>query len=78
MVLNGLEHAKRVGQVPGVTIPESIFERLGQYDSAEDQTMAGQEIAMEQIRWIKEQGWPGLYLMSPASHARVIDTLKAI
>jgi len=78
MVLTGLEHAKRVAQVPGVTIPESVFERLGRFDSAEDQAKEAQEIAMDQIRWIKEQGWPGLYLMSPASHAKVIDILKAI
>ena len=78
MVLTGLEHAKRVGQVPGVTIPDSIYERLSRFDSAEDQAQAGQEIAMEQIRWIRENGWPGLYLMSPASHDRVIDTLGAL
>jgi len=33
---------------------------------------------MEQIRWVKEQGWSGLYLMSPASHDRVIETLGAL
>lgn len=77
MVLTGLEHAKRVGEVPGVTIPASVFERLASFDSPEDQAMAGQEIAMEQIRWIREQGWSGLYLMSPASHQRVLDTLRA-
>ena len=77
MILTGLEHAKRVGQVPGVTIPDAVYERLAKFDSPEDQAKAGQEIAMEQIRWTKEQGWPGLYLMSPASHARVIETLKA-
>lgn len=78
MVLTGLEHAKRVGQVPGVTIPEEVYERLARYDSLEDQAKAGQEIAMEQIRWVRDNGWPGLYLMSPASHDRVIDTLGAL
>lgn len=78
MVLTGLEHAKRVGQVPGVTIPDSIYERLAQFDCIEDQAKAGQEIAMQQIRWIRDNGWPGLYLMSPASHERVIDTLGAL
>lgn len=78
MILTGLEHAKRVGQVPGVTIPDCIYERLSRFDTVEDQAKAGQEIAMEQIRWIREAGWPGLYLMSPASHARVIDTLGAL
>jgi len=78
MVLTGLEHAKRVGQVPGVTIPDSVFERLAKFDSLEDQALAGRDIAMEQICWVKEQGWSGLYLMSPASHDRVIETLGAI
>ncbi len=78
MVLTGLEHAKRVGQVPGVTIPDSILERLARFDNIEDQAKAGQEIAMEQIRWVRDNNWPGLYLMSPSSHDRVIDTLSAL
>jgi len=78
MVLTGLEHAQRVGQVPGVTIPDSVYERLAKFDSLEDQALAGRDIAMEQIRWVKEQGWSGLYLMSPASHARVIEILGAL
>jgi hypothetical protein len=67
-----------VGQVPGVTIPESVLERLGRFDAPEDQALAGRDIAMEQVRWIREQGWPGLYLMSPASHRHVIETLGAL
>lgn len=78
MILTGLEHAKRVGQVPGVTIPDSVYERLARFDKPEDQALAGQEIAIEQVRWVREQGWSGLYLMSPASHQRVIDTLVAM
>lgn len=78
MVLTSLEQAKRVGQVPGVTIPASVYERLAKFDSLEDQALAGRDIAMEQIRWIKAQGWSGLYLMSPASHSRVIETLSVL
>lgn len=78
MILAGLEHAKRVGQVPGVTIPQSVFDRIASFDSPEDQAQAGRDIAMEQIRWIKEQGWSGLYLMSPASHEHVIETLGVL
>lgn len=78
MILTSLEHAKRVGQVPGVTIPTSVLERLASFDSPEDQALAGQDIAMEQIRWTREQGWSGLYLMSPASHQRVIEILGAL
>lgn len=78
MILTSLEQAKRVGQVPGVTIPESVLERLGRFDAPEDQALAGRDIAMEQVRWIREQGWPGLYLMSPASHRHVIETLGAL
>ena len=78
MILTSLEHAKRVGQVPGVTIPDSVYERLSRFDKLEDQALAGQEIAVEQARWVREEGWSGLYLMSPASHERIIDTLKAL
>lgn len=76
MVLRNLEHARRVGQVPGVVIPDSIFNRLAAYEQVEDQAKVGQEIAIEQIQWVREGAWNGLYLMSPAGHAPVLDVLR--
>ena len=76
MILTGLEHARRVGQVPGVTIPQSVFQRLEAFDSLEDQAKVGRDIAMEQVRWIRENGWAGLYLMSPSSHRPILDVLR--
>lgn len=78
MILTGLEHAKRVGQVPGVTIPQDVYKRLEAFDKPADQAKVGQEIAMEQIRWARDEGWAGLYLMSPASHDPVIETLGVL
>ena len=77
MILAGLDHARKVGQVPGVTIPTSVYDRLAAHANAEDQQMTGRDIAVEQVRWAKQQDWAGLYLMSPASHQPVIDVLQA-
>jgi len=77
MILTSLEHARRVGQVPGVTIPRSVLERLETFDSPADQASVGRDIAIEQIRWIKENDWSGLYLMSPSSHRPILDVLRA-
>ena len=77
MVLTGLDHARRVGQVPGVVIPTPVYDRLAAHDSREDQQKVGRDIAVEQVRLVKQQDWAGLYLMSPASHQSVIDVLKA-
>ncbi len=78
MVLGGLDHANRMGQVPGVTIPKSVFNRLEQFDNADDQALAARDIAIDQIHCIKQQGWSGLYLMAPASHGHIIEILGAI
>jgi homocysteine S-methyltransferase len=77
MILTGLEHAKRVGQVPGVTIPDAVYERLAAFSTPADQARVGRDIAIEQIRWIKASGWSGLYLMSPSSHRPILDVLGA-
>jgi len=77
LVLGSLDQARRLGQVPGVLVPDSVYQRLGAYDKAEDQARAGMELAVEQIRWIKQEGWAGLYLMSPGAHQPVIEVLKA-
>lgn len=78
MVLTSLAHAHRFAQVPGVHMPESIFERIGRFDDVEDQGKAGLELALEQTRRIKSQGWGGLYLMSPASPKPALEVLKSL
>ncbi len=76
MVLKDLQHAGRIAQVPGVIVPEAVFARLQQYESEADQAKAGIELAAEQARWIRTEGWAGLYLMSPSSHQPVLEVLK--
>lgn len=75
LVLASLEHARRMAAVPGVVVPDEVFARLNKYEKLEDQAAAGAELAAEQVRWIKAEGWAGLYLMSPATHGRIIDVL---
>ena len=77
MILTSLEHARRVGQVPGVVIPASTFSRLDAFERQKDQARAGREIAVEQIAWIRQEGWSGLYLVSPGSHEPVLEVLQA-
>ncbi len=77
MILSNLDHARRMTQIPGVVVPDTILSRLAKYDSTEDQAQAGQEIAAEQIRWIRREGWAGLYLMSPGAIAGVSNVLRA-
>ncbi len=76
MILRSLEHARRVGDVPGVIIPDSVLERLGRYDKPSDQAKVAEAFAAEQIAWVKREGWAGLYLMSPASHGCIVDVLR--
>ena len=77
MVLSSHDQARRVAQVPGVVVPDSILKRLAAFEQVADQAKAGQEIAIEQVRWVLREGWRGLYLMSPASHRGVVEVLKA-
>ena len=76
MVLRGLEHARRIAEVPGVVVPEKIFARLAAYADPTDQAKAGVELAAEQVRQVRAEGWSGLYLMSPAGHQPVLEVLK--
>ncbi len=71
MVLRGLEHARRIAEVPGVVVPEEIFAKLAVYADPADQAKAGVELAAEQVRQVRAEGWSGLYLMSPAEHQPV-------
>jgi homocysteine S-methyltransferase len=75
MILRGLDHAGRISEVPGVVIPEEVFERLQRFEKKADQLKAGIELASEQIRLIRRSGWAGLYLMSPGSSEGVFETL---
>jgi len=77
MVLQGLEHARRIAEVPGVVIPESVFRRFERFASRQDQVKAGIDLAAEQIQEIRRFGWDGLYLMSPASAKGALEALAA-
>jgi len=61
--------------VPGVSIPDDVFFKIARYDNIEDQKKIGAEIASEQIQWAREEGWSGIYLMSPASNEKIIHVL---
>ncbi|MBI5685936.1 MAG: homocysteine S-methyltransferase family protein [Verrucomicrobia bacterium] len=76
MLLTSFEHARRVAQVPGVVLPDAILQRLAAAPNLADQAKIGREIAAEQIRWVRSEGWAGLYLMSPAGTAGVLDVLR--
>ena len=71
----GLEHARRMNEIPGVLIPDEIFDRLARAGSAAAQGEVGVEIAAEQVRWVVGNDWSGLYLMSPARHHPVLEVL---
>jgi homocysteine S-methyltransferase len=77
MILTGLEHARRMAQIPGVVVPDAILQRFAGCAGLADQAKVGVDIAAEQIRWVIREGWAGLYLMSPASTAGILDALGA-
>ena len=77
MILTGFEQARRLAQVPGVVLPDAILQRLAAKSDPADQAKIGQEIAIEQVRWVVQEGWAGLYLMSPGSTAGVLAVLQA-
>ncbi|MEK7685884.1 MAG: homocysteine S-methyltransferase family protein [Verrucomicrobiota bacterium] len=77
MILGNLEHAQRMRQIPGVVVPDVILDRLAKFNSPADQAKVGQDIAVEQIQWVRRAGWDGLYLMSPGAGAVVLSVLQA-
>jgi homocysteine S-methyltransferase len=77
LILTGLAHAQRMAQVPGVIVPAATLEQLARYRDPEDQAKAGRQLAVEQIRWVRQEGWSGLYLMSPATHQPVLEVLTS-
>ena len=78
LVLRGLAHAQRMNQVPGVVVPGHLLGRLEKYDEPEDQAKEALEIAVEQVRWVRSEGWAGLYLMSPASENAALAVLNEV
>ena len=77
MILTGLEHARRVAKIPGVSIPTDFIDRLAAYADPADQAKVARDIAIEQARWVKRQGWAGLYLMSSGLMQLTLDVLQA-
>ena len=75
LVLNGLDHARRMALTPGIRIPEAVFSRLERFDQPDDQVKEGRSLAAEQVQAIKRSGWAGVYLMSPAGHHGVLEIL---
>ena len=76
MILSGAEHAQRIGQVPGINVPEDMISKLASYQTPADQSKAAWELAGDQIRHIRKVGVSGVYLMSPATHGPIIDVLR--
>ncbi len=77
MILTGLDHARRVGDIPGVVIPDEIFDRLAAFEQPADQRKVAIDIAVEQVQAARCQEWAGLYLMSPATVAPIVEVLEA-
>jgi len=77
MVLSHLEQARRMAEVPGVVLPDAVLARMAAFEKPADQAKVGRELAIEQIRWIRREGWDGLYLMSPGGVAGTLEVLRA-
>lgn len=78
MILSNLDHARRMAQVPGVVIPETILNRLAEFDDPADQALAARDIAIDQALWVQREGWDGLYVMAPGGGAAIVDVLAAV
>jgi len=77
MILSSFEQAQRLAKVPGVVVPDAILQRLAAYSNPADQVKAGQDIAIEQVRWVSREGWSGIYLISPGTTAAMRQVLEA-
>ena len=77
MILSSSEQAQRLAQVPGVIVPDAILQRFAAHASPADQAKVGQDIAVEQVRWVVREGWPGIYLISPGTTAVIQQVLEA-
>jgi 5,10-methylenetetrahydrofolate reductase len=65
-----------MSRVPGVVIPDAVLARFSAHASPEDQARVGQDLAVEQIRQLTSEGWPGLYLMSTATMDGTLEILR--
>jgi homocysteine S-methyltransferase len=78
MLLTSLAHAERFAQVPGVRVPQDVFDRFAAFDDEEDQRKAGLELAVSQVHRVRDDGWSGLYLMAPAAPQLVPNVLSEL
>ena len=78
MVIRSTAHAERIAQVPGVNLPQTVIDRFSKYESTVDQAKVGLELAVTQSSQYREQEWPGIYLMSPASLGAAATVLKTL
>jgi homocysteine S-methyltransferase len=67
LVLTSLAHAERFAQVPGVRVPPDVFAHFARFSDEADQRKLGLELAVSHAQRVIDEGWAGLYLMSPAS-----------
>ncbi len=74
MPLKSAKHAEFLhNEVPGITIPEEIREKLKGV-SQEEQSKIGMEIALDFIKKIRGEV-PGIYLISPSQNFDIIFTI---
>ncbi len=78
MVLRSAAHAERIAQVPGVNLPQSVIDSFYKFSSKQDQIKVGLDLAIGQTHAYRSQGWPGIYLMSPASLGAAQQVLKTL
>ena len=78
MVLTSLAHAERFAQVPGVRVPQEVFDRFAAFDGEADQRKTGLELAVSQTQRVRDEGWAGLYLMAPAAPQVIPDVLREL
>ena len=50
LVLNGLDHARRMALTPGIRIPEFVFSRLERFDQPADQVKEARSLAADRFR----------------------------
>jgi len=78
MVLRSAVHAKRIAEVPGVNLPNKVIDEIARFDDQADQAKAGLELAISQANAYRDEGWAGIYLMSPASLGAAKQVLKTL
>ena len=59
-------------------VPQDVFESFARFGSPDDQRKYGLELAAEQARRVRDEGWAGLYLMSPAEPMAATQVLEGL